>query len=104
LIVNRLGSRCLILVASALVGGCGAVGTVIKEIGVAACRQAASGLQDPVARQTADQACVIGASVDVSHATQAAKQAAHDSCIREAAKIVDPVARGQIQALCPTFK
>ncbi len=104
LTLNRLGSLGPILVASALAGGCGGLGGVATQIGVAACRQAARGLQDPVARQTADRACQIGASGDISQVAPAAKQAAHDGCIREAAKIVDPVARGQIQALCPTFK
>lgn len=99
--VSHLRGFAPVLVASVALGGCGAIGSVAKEIGVAACQQAAGGLQNSAARQTAQQACQIAASGSTSQATKAARQVAHDGCVREAAKIIDPIARRQIQALCP---
>ncbi len=104
---NRGPKRLTVFVAAVsaagAIAGCGA-GSIAKEIGVAACRQTASSLSDPRARQIADQACQIGATGSLTQATQAAKQAAHDACVKEAQRIVDPTARQQIAAVCPTAK
>lgn len=105
---RRLVKRLTVFVAgvsaAGAIVGCGGAGSVAKEIGVAACRQAASSLSDPQARQIADQACQIGATGSLTQATQAAKQAAHDACVNEAQRIVDQTARQQIAAVCPTAK
>jgi hypothetical protein len=37
-------------------------------------------------------------------ARAAARQAARTGCVREARKVVDPLARNQIEGLCPTVK
>jgi len=90
------------LAAAAAIVGCGGAGAIARNVGVAACRQAASSLSDPHARQIGDQACQAGATGDLSQSTKAAKQAARDACLQEARKLVDPAARQQIEALCPT--
>jgi hypothetical protein len=102
--IKRLSGFAGCLLAAGAVVGCGGAGGIAQEVGVAACRQAASALADPQARQIADQACQAGASGSVTQATQAAKQAARNACLTEAQKIVDPVARQQIAALCPAVK
>lgn len=104
---RRPVERLTVFVAAVSVGGaivgCGA-GNIAKEIGVAACRQTASSLSDPQARQIAEQACQVGATGSLTQATHAARQAAHDACVKEAQRIVDPTARQQIVAVCPTAK
>ncbi|MDQ6731192.1 MAG: hypothetical protein M3022_13070 [Actinomycetota bacterium] len=84
-------------------GGCGAIGTIAKEIGVAACQQAASGQQNSAAT---NGTAGMPDRRERQHqpSDKAAKQVAHEGCVLEAAKIIDPIARGQIQALCPTIK
>jgi hypothetical protein len=102
--LERLSGFAGCLLATGAIVGCGGAGGIVREVGVAACRQAASSLADPQARQIADQACQAGASGSVDQATQAAKQAARNACLTEAHKIVDPLARQQIEALCPAVK
>jgi hypothetical protein len=102
--LKRLSGFAGCLLAAGAIAGCGGAGGIAREVGIAACRQAASSLTDPRERQIADQACQAGASGSVQQATQAAKRAARDACLAEARRIVDPVARQQIEALCPAVK
>ena len=92
------------LSAAVAVSGCGGAGGVAKEVGTAACRQAASGLSSPTARQIADQACQAGAAGKLDQATTATRKAARHACLDKIQEIVDPVARRQVEALCPTVK
>lgn len=89
-----------------VLGGCGGVSVsgVAKQGAVAACEQGATAIKDAQARGVADQACKAGAAGDVRKASAAAKQAARERCLREARKVVDPVARQQVEALCPTIR
>jgi hypothetical protein len=102
--LKRLVAIAGCVAATGVTVGCGGAGTVAKEIGVAACLQAAGSVSDATARAIADQACQVGASGDVAQATRAVKQAARDACLGEARRIVDPAARQQVEALCPTVK
>jgi hypothetical protein len=102
--IKRLSGFAGCLLAAGAIVGCGGAGGIARDIGVAACRQAASSLADPQARKIADQACQAGASGSIKQATQAAKQAARDACLAEARRIVDPLARQEIAALCPAVK
>ncbi|MHB8694144.1 MAG: hypothetical protein ACYDHH_23130 [Solirubrobacteraceae bacterium] len=88
--------------ASGVIVGCGGAGNVAVQLGVAACRLAASSIADPQGRQIADQACQFAASGSLSQATKAVKQSARDACLSEANKIVDPTVRQQVSTLCPT--
>lgn len=81
--------------------GCGdlpSVKSTGKQAALAACRQAATAIKDPSAREAAGRACSAGA---VGDAGKAAKQAARKRCLQEAMKVVDPAARQQVRALCP---
>jgi hypothetical protein len=101
---NRLiAAAGCVLVVGAIVG-CGTVSQVAVDAGLAACRQAASAIANTQARQAADEACRAGFSGNLSQATKAAKQTARDACLNEARVIVDPLARQQVEALCPTVK
>lgn len=99
--VSRLAGGVLAIGA---VAGCGGAGSIARIVGVAACRQAASSLTDPQARQIADQACLVGYSGSVQQATQAAERTARNACLAEASRIVDPTARQQVAGLCPPGK
>lgn len=99
---TRAGVLAIAAALAFAAGGCGdgsPVSGAAKRAAYAACRQAASGISDPVARQAADQACRTEASV--KGASQAAKRAARRRCLEQARRVVDPVARRQVRALCP---
>ena len=85
----------------ALVAGCTSDNITADRLGVAACRQAAAGIQDPASRAGADEACRFirtGSGRDVS---RAAKRTARTRCLNATQQIVDPVARRAIEAFCP---
>jgi hypothetical protein len=103
-VIKRVSGFAGCLLAAGALAGCGGAGSIARIIGVAACRQAASSLTDPQARQIADQACQVGYSGSVQQATQAAEQTARNTCLAEASRIVDPVARQQVAGLCPAGK
>ena len=86
---------------AAIASGCSSDDVGADRLGVAACRQAAQGIQDPASRQGADEACQFirtGNGRDVSRAT---KRAARQRCLNATQQIVDPVARRAIEAFCP---
>ena len=68
---------------------------------MAACRQAAAGIQDPASRQGADEACQFIRSGNGRDVSRAAKRAARQRCLNATQQIVDPVARRAIEAFCP---
>ncbi len=84
-----------------LLAGCTSDNITADRLGVAACRQAAAGIQDPASRAGADEACRFirtGSGRDVS---RAAKRTARTRCLNATQQIVDPVARRAIEAFCP---
>ncbi|MDQ3719199.1 MAG: hypothetical protein M3350_00145 [Actinomycetota bacterium] len=92
---------CTCLSALALLAGCTSDNIAADRLGVAACRQAAAGIQDPASRAGADEACQFirtGSGRDVS---RAAKRTARRRCLNSTQQIVDPVARRVIEGFCP---
>jgi len=102
----RLALIAACLGAAFIATGCGtsAVTGVAKDAAVAACRQAATAIGDRQARRIVDQACVAGADGNVKQLSQEAKRVARERCLAEAKRVADPVARGQVKALCPVLK
>ncbi len=99
--VTTRGTLCALLSAVALLAGCSSDNIGADQLGVAACRQAAAGIQDPASRAGADEACQFirtGSGRDVS---RAAKRTARMRCLNATQQIVDPVARGAIEGFCP---
>ena len=89
-----------------LVCACAGVGCTSDDVtadglGVAACRQAASGIQDPASRQGADEACQIIRTGNGRDVSRAAKRAARQRCLNATQQIVDPLARRAIEGFCP---
>ena len=85
----------------ALLAGCTSDNIAADRLGVAACRQAAAGIQDAASRAGADDACQFirtGSGRDVS---RAAKRTARTRCLNATQQIVDPIARRAIEAFCP---
>lgn len=92
---------CALLSALALLAGCTSDDVGADQLGVAACRQAAAGIQDPASRAGADEACQFirtGSGRDVS---RAAKRTARMRCLNATQQIVDPVSRRVIEGFCP---
>ena len=92
---------CALLAGLTLLAGCTSDNIAADQLGVAACRQAANGIQDPASRAGADEACRFirtGSGRDVS---RAAKRTARRRCLNSTQQIVDPVARGAIEGFCP---
>lgn len=92
---------CAFFGALALLAGCTSDNFGADQLGVAACRQAAAGIQDPASRAGADEACQFirtGSGRDVS---RAAKRTARMRCLNSTQQIVDPVARRAIEGFCP---
>jgi len=99
--VTTRGTLSAVLGALALLAGCTSDNIGADQLGVAACRQAAAGIQDPASRAGADEACRFirtGSGRDVS---RAAKRTARTSCLNATQQIVDPVARRVIEGFCP---
>ena len=97
----RVSGPAAVTVAIAVaIAGCGGGDVPSLESGAnAVCRQAAAAIQDQTARQVADEAC--RSRGDVGNASRAAKKAARERCLQQSTKVVDPIARRQIRALCP---
>ena len=92
---------CVVLSALPLLAGCTSDNIGADQLGVAACRQAAAGIQDPASRAGADDACRFirtGSGRDVS---RAAKRTARMRCLNATQQIVDPAARRLIEGFCP---
>ncbi|HLM26733.1 MAG TPA: hypothetical protein VK304_07190 [Thermoleophilaceae bacterium] len=90
-----------LLACVAVAGGCTSDDVVADRLGVAACRQAASGIQDPASRQGADQACQFIRTGNGRDVSRAAKRTARRRCLNATQQIVDPIARRAIEAFCP---
>lgn len=87
--------------AMLLLAGCTSDDVTADRLGVAACRQAASGIQDPASRQGADQACQYIRTGNGRDVSRAAKRTARQRCLSATQQIVDPVARRAIEGFCP---
>ena len=92
---------CGAAVTAAVLAGCTSDDVSADRLGVAACRQAAAGIQDPASRQGADQACQYIRTGNGRDVSRAAKRAARQRCLNSTQQIVDPVARRAIEAFCP---
>ncbi|MDQ3647471.1 MAG: hypothetical protein M3433_02590 [Actinomycetota bacterium] len=95
------GTLCVLLGALALLAGCTSDDIGADQLGVAACRQAAAGIQDPASRAGADEACQYirtGSGRDVS---RAGKRTARRRCLNATQQIVDPASRRAIEGFCP---
>ena len=97
----RAKGTAALLACAALLAGCTSDAPGVDQLGVAACRQAAAGIQDPASRQGADQACQFIRSGNGRDVSRAAKRAARQRCLQSTQQIVDPVARRAIEAFCP---
>jgi hypothetical protein len=89
------------LALALVVGGCSSENLEAKRLGVAACRQAAAGINDPASRAGADEACRYVATGSGRDVSRAAKRTARRRCLNATQQIVDPAARAAIEALCP---
>ena len=92
---------CTAALMAALLGGCTSDDVGADRLGVAACRQAATGIQDPASRQGADQACQYIRTGNGRDVSRAAKRAARQRCLNATQQIVDPVARRAVEGFCP---
>jgi hypothetical protein len=81
--------------------GCTSDNRVADQLGVAACRQAAAGIQDPASRQGADEACQFIRTGNGRDVSRAAKRTARQRCLNATQQIVDPIARRAIEGFCP---
>ena len=90
-----------LLACAAVVAGCTSDVPGADQLGVAACRQAAAGIQDAASRQGADQACQFIRSGNGRDVSRAAKRTARQRCLQSTQQIVDPAARRAIEAFCP---
>lgn len=97
---TRTALGCAIAVVS-LLAGCTSDDVGADRLGVAACRQAAAGIQDPASRQGADQACQYIRTGNGRDVSRAAKRAARQRCLNATQQIVDPVTRRAIEGFCP---
>lgn len=96
----RVSGPATVTVAIAVaIAGCGGDVPSLESGANAVCRQAAAAIQDQTARQVADEAC--RSRGDVGNASRAAKKAARERCLQQSTKVVDPIARRQVRALCP---
>ena len=91
----------VLAVAAALFAGCTSDDVGADRLGVAACRQAAAGLQDSASRQGADEACQYIRTGNGRDVSRAAKRAARQRCLNATQQIVDPVARRAVEGFCP---
>lgn len=87
-------------------GGCGSavVNSVAQQAAQAACLQATANIKDPVAKQSADQACRAVGSGDKNQLAHAAILAARQACLQASQQIADPTARAAVKAACPSGK
>ncbi len=92
---------CAVLGALALLVGCTSDNIAADQLGVAACRQAANGIQDPASRAGADEACRVIRSGSGRDVSRAAKRTARRRCLDSTQQIVDPLARRAIEGFCP---
>jgi hypothetical protein len=92
---------CAASLVAAPLTGCTSDDVAADRLGVAACRQAAAGIQDPASRQGADEACQYIRTGNGRDVSRAAKRAAHRRCLDSTQQIVDPVARRAIEGFCP---
>jgi hypothetical protein len=91
----------VLLACAALGAGCTSNAPGVDQLGVAACRQAAAGIQDPASRAGADQACQYIRTGNGRDVSRAAKRTARQRCLNATQQIVDPVARRTIETFCP---
>jgi hypothetical protein len=90
-----------LLACTAVAAGCTSNAPGVEQLGVAACRQAAAGFQDPASRAGADQACQYLRSGNGRDVSRAAKRTARQKCLNSTQQIVDPVARRTMEGFCP---
>jgi len=71
-----------LLACAAVLAGCTSDVPGIDRLGVAACRQAANGIQDQASREGADQACQFIATGNGRDVSRAAKRTARRRCLQ----------------------
>ena len=96
----RRRSLLALVAVAALLSACGS--DSLRDIAVDQCMREARRIEDPAARQAAEQGCNTARDGEVN--ADDAKRAARRRCVAEAGRIANPAARREAERECEAIR